>query len=105
MGATCVYPDRPSRDIESVGVLGRAPRGAMLYRSVGGDVSGWPIFDAAAPVLPDLPRPQSSCSRRDFLKLFHRVWRESTKRRHFSKLSLSPGAQRFPSPIMANFER
>jgi protein-L-isoaspartate(D-aspartate) O-methyltransferase len=36
-----------------VAVVGRAPMGrAILYRSVGGDVSGWPIFDAAAPLLP-----------------------------------------------------
>jgi len=41
-----------------VGVLGRAPTGqAMLYRSVGGDVSGWPIFDVAAPVLPGFAAP------------------------------------------------
>jgi len=34
-------------------VSGRAPNGrAMVYRSVAGDVSGWPIFDAAAPLLP-----------------------------------------------------
>src|SRR5262249_12725487 len=40
-----------------------------------------------------------------FLKLFHKVWRESTKCRLFSKLSFPLGAQRFLSPIMANFER
>jgi protein-L-isoaspartate(D-aspartate) O-methyltransferase len=34
-------------------VFGHAPMGrAMLYRAVGRDVSGWPIFDAAAPLLP-----------------------------------------------------
>jgi protein-L-isoaspartate(D-aspartate) O-methyltransferase len=38
-------------------VLGRGPAGkAMLYRKVGGDVSGWPIFDAAAPLLPGFER-------------------------------------------------
>lgn len=33
-------------------VQGRNPGKAMLYRSVSGDVSGRPIFDAAAPLLP-----------------------------------------------------
>jgi len=40
-----------------------------------------------------------------FLKLFHKVWRESTKRRLFSKLSFPLGTQRFPGPIIANFDR
>jgi protein-L-isoaspartate(D-aspartate) O-methyltransferase len=36
-----------------IGVVGGGPAGrAMLYRSVAGDVSGWPVFDAAAQVLP-----------------------------------------------------
>jgi protein-L-isoaspartate(D-aspartate) O-methyltransferase len=39
-------------------VKGRAPSGqAMLYRSVGGDVSGWPAFDSAAPLLPGFAAP------------------------------------------------
>jgi protein-L-isoaspartate(D-aspartate) O-methyltransferase len=29
----------------------------MLYRSVGGEVSGRPIFDAAAPALPGFAEP------------------------------------------------
>jgi hypothetical protein len=29
----------------------------MLYRAVGGEVSGWPIFDAAAPLLPGFAAP------------------------------------------------
>jgi hypothetical protein len=29
----------------------------MLYRRVGGEVSGWPIFDAAAPLLPGFTAP------------------------------------------------
>ena len=34
-------------------IIGRAPTGrAMLYRLIAGDVSGWPVFDASAPVLP-----------------------------------------------------
>jgi protein-L-isoaspartate(D-aspartate) O-methyltransferase len=36
-----------------IAVVGGGPAArAMLYRSVAGDVSGWPVFDAAAPVLP-----------------------------------------------------
>ena len=78
----------------------------MLYRSVGGDVSGWPIFDAAAPVLPGFAAPPGvRVLDAIFLKLFHKVWRESTKRRLFSKLSFPLGAQRFPSPIIAYFDR
>jgi protein-L-isoaspartate(D-aspartate) O-methyltransferase len=39
-------------------VLGRGPAAkAMLYRSVGGDVSGRAIFDAAAPPLPGFSKP------------------------------------------------
>jgi protein-L-isoaspartate(D-aspartate) O-methyltransferase len=41
-----------------VAVVGRAPSArAMLYRSVSGDVSGRPIFDAAAPLLPGFAEP------------------------------------------------
>src|SRR5258707_207963 len=61
-GATEIAPQALTRQLKDggrlVGVLGRAPTGqAMLYRSVGGDVSGWPIFDAAAPVLPGFAAP------------------------------------------------
>jgi len=57
-GAAVVIPDEEADGGRLVGVLGRAPTGqAMLYRSVGGDVSGWPIFDAAAPVLPGFAAP------------------------------------------------
>jgi protein-L-isoaspartate(D-aspartate) O-methyltransferase len=39
-------------------VSGRAPNGrAMVYRSVADDASGWPIFDAAAPLLPGFAKP------------------------------------------------
>jgi protein-L-isoaspartate(D-aspartate) O-methyltransferase len=39
-------------------VLGRGPAGkAMLYRSIGGEFSGWPIFDATAPLLPGFAKP------------------------------------------------
>jgi protein-L-isoaspartate(D-aspartate) O-methyltransferase len=41
-----------------VGVLGCGPAGkAMLYRSVGGEFSGRPIFDATAPPLPGFAKP------------------------------------------------
>ena len=41
-----------------VAVIGRAPAArAMLYRRVAGDVSGWPVFDAAAKVLPGFAAP------------------------------------------------
>jgi protein-L-isoaspartate(D-aspartate) O-methyltransferase len=41
-----------------VAVVGRAPVGrAMLYRAVRGDVTGWPIFDAAAALLPGFAAP------------------------------------------------
>jgi hypothetical protein len=29
----------------------------MAYRRVGAEVSGWPIFDAAAPLLPGFTAP------------------------------------------------
>ncbi len=41
-----------------VAVVGRPPAArAVLYRSVGGNVSGWPVFDAAAPILPGFAAP------------------------------------------------
>jgi protein-L-isoaspartate(D-aspartate) O-methyltransferase len=43
-----------------VAVVGAAPVGkAMLYRRVPGDVSGRPIFDATAPVLPNFVKPKT----------------------------------------------
>ena len=40
-------------------VLGRAPVGkAMLYRRIEGDLSGRPVFDAAAAPLPGFAKPQ-----------------------------------------------
>ena len=61
-GAAEIVPDALRRQLKDGGrlvvVVGRAPpRRAMLYRSVGGDVSGWPIFDAAAPLLPGFAAP------------------------------------------------
>jgi hypothetical protein len=29
----------------------------MIYRSVAGSISGWPIFDASAPLLPGFAKP------------------------------------------------
>ncbi len=61
-GATEVTPHALCRQLKDggrlVAVVGRAPtRRAMLYRAVGDDVSGWPIFDAVAPVLPGFAAP------------------------------------------------
>ena len=56
-GATEIEPTALCRQLKDggrlVGVKGRASAGkAMLYRVFGHDVSGRPIFDAAAPLLP-----------------------------------------------------
>ena len=61
-GATEIVPQELARQLKAGGrlvvVLGRVPAGqAMLYRCIGGDISGWPIFDAAAPVLPGFVAP------------------------------------------------
>jgi len=41
-----------------VTVLGRAPGGrAMVYYAASGEVSGWPAFDAGAPLLPGFAKP------------------------------------------------
>ena len=41
-----------------VGVLGRGPTGkAMLYRRIEGELSGRPVFDAAAAPLPGFAKP------------------------------------------------
>lgn len=61
-GATEVVPHDLCAQLKDGGrllaVFGRAPNGrAMVYRSVAGDVSGWPIFDAAAPLLPGFAKP------------------------------------------------
>lgn len=60
-GATEVVPDALLRQLKDggrlVGILGPGPqRKAMLYRKVDGDVSGRPMFDAAAPLLPGFSR-------------------------------------------------
>ena len=61
-GATEVVPQALCRQLGDggrlVAVMGHAPTcRAMVYRSVGGNVSGWPIFDAAAPLLPGFAEP------------------------------------------------
>jgi protein-L-isoaspartate(D-aspartate) O-methyltransferase len=61
-GAFEVAPKRLLAELKPggrlVGILGRGPAGkAMLYRSVGGEVSGRPIFDAAGHVLPGFAAP------------------------------------------------
>jgi protein-L-isoaspartate(D-aspartate) O-methyltransferase len=41
-----------------IAIVGRAPNcRATIYRSVQGEVSGWPIFDAAATLLPGFAKP------------------------------------------------
>jgi protein-L-isoaspartate(D-aspartate) O-methyltransferase len=60
-GATEVVPDALLRQLKDGGrlvcILGPGPqRKAMLYRKVDGDVSGRPMFDAAAPLLPGFQR-------------------------------------------------
>jgi protein-L-isoaspartate(D-aspartate) O-methyltransferase len=61
-GATEIAPDSLCRQLKDggrlVAVVGRAPTGrAMVYRAVGADISGWPVFDAAAPLLPGFGAP------------------------------------------------
>jgi len=60
-GATEVVPDALLRQLKDggrlAGILGEGPqRKAMIYRKVDGDVSGRPVFDAAAPLLPGFSR-------------------------------------------------
>src|SRR5262249_7234854 len=61
-GATEIVPHALTRQLKArgrrVAVIGCTPTGqAILYRAVGGEVSGWPIFDAAAPLLPGFAAP------------------------------------------------
>jgi protein-L-isoaspartate(D-aspartate) O-methyltransferase len=61
-GATEIAPDALCRELKDggrlVAVVGRVPTSrAMLYRLVAGDVSGWPIFDATAALLPGFAAP------------------------------------------------
>jgi len=63
-GATEVVPYELCHQLADAGrlvaVVGRAPIcRAMLYRMVGSDVSGWPVFDAAAPLLPGFAAAQA----------------------------------------------
>jgi protein-L-isoaspartate(D-aspartate) O-methyltransferase len=61
-GAAEVLPAALSRQLKEggrlVGVVGRGPASkAMLYRKAGGEMSGRPIFDAAAPALLGFAEP------------------------------------------------
>lgn len=63
-GAVEMLPEALCRQLKDGGRLvcieGRGPAAkAMLYRSVGGDVSGRPVFDAAAAPLPGFARPET----------------------------------------------
>jgi protein-L-isoaspartate(D-aspartate) O-methyltransferase len=61
-GSTEIMPHEIANQLEHggrlVAVVGHPPATrAVLYRSVAGDVSGWPIFDARAPLLPGFAEP------------------------------------------------
>ena len=61
-GATEVVPKSLFGQLKAEGrliaIVGRGPAGrAMLYRCVQGNVSGWPVFDATAAVLPGFAEP------------------------------------------------
>jgi protein-L-isoaspartate(D-aspartate) O-methyltransferase len=61
-GASEIVPQALARQLKDggrlVAVVGRVPTGqAMVYRCVGGEISGWPAFDAAAPLLPGFAAP------------------------------------------------
>src|SRR5262245_56519198 len=101
-GATDIAPDGLTRQLKAGGrlaaILARAPTGqAMLYRSVGGDVSGWPIFDAPRPCCRDLPRPPPSCS-----SGFYASFTQGVARKHqapsFLKTVISTGGAGVPQP-------
>ena len=63
-GATEVVPDDAARPAQERRPARRAcsgrgqPGKAMLYRRIDGDLSGRPVFDAAAPLLPGFAKPQ-----------------------------------------------
>ena len=61
-GATEVAPKSLFGQLKKEGrliaVVGRGPAArVILYRRVGGNVSGWPVFDAAAALLPGFAEP------------------------------------------------
>ena len=61
-GATEVVPKSLFGQLKEEGrliaIMGRGPAGrVILYRCVGGNVSGWPVFDAAAAPLPGFAEP------------------------------------------------
>src|SRR5262249_50088574 len=61
-GATEITPTNLLRQLAPggrlAGILGRSPAGkATLYRSIGGEASGRPIFDATASLLPGFVAP------------------------------------------------
>jgi protein-L-isoaspartate(D-aspartate) O-methyltransferase len=61
-GATEVIPSTLFGQLKNGGrlvcVLGRGPGGkAMIYRQIDGDLSGRPVFDASAHLLPGFSKP------------------------------------------------
>jgi protein-L-isoaspartate(D-aspartate) O-methyltransferase len=62
-GATDVVPATLIGQLKEGGrlvcVLGGAAGKAMLYRQIGGELSGRAIFEATAPLLPGFEKPQA----------------------------------------------
>jgi protein-L-isoaspartate(D-aspartate) O-methyltransferase len=60
-GATEILPQSLCRQLKDGGrlacVFGRAPGRATIYRSASGHLTGYPAFDAAAPLLPGFAKP------------------------------------------------
>ena len=60
-GATEIPPQSLCRQLKDGGrlacVFGRAPGRATVYQSVSGHVTGQPVFDAGAPLLPGFAKP------------------------------------------------
>src|SRR5947208_1225455 len=56
--ARCLLKPMVLAKMVQAAAVGRAPAAqAMVYRCLGSDISGWPVFDAAAPLLPGFSAP------------------------------------------------
>ena len=60
-GGTDIVPEKLCGQLREGGrlacILGRTPGRATIYRSVAGHVTGYPVFDAAGPLLPGFAKP------------------------------------------------
>jgi protein-L-isoaspartate(D-aspartate) O-methyltransferase len=61
-GATEIAPRALAPQLKEGGrlaaIVGKTPATkAMIYRWIDGDLSGWPVFDAGAPLLPGFAAP------------------------------------------------